>query len=163
MVEAFSIRSATPADIFAILGMVRELAEHENLLDQYEATEEQFQEALFGEKPMAEALVGELENEPVAFALFFHNFSTFVGKPGLYLEDLYVKPAFRGRGFGKALLRHIARIAVKRGCGRFEWTVLDWNEPAIRTYDSIAAASLDEWTIRRLEGENLRKLAEEVD
>ena len=163
MVEAFSIRSATPADIDAILGMVRELAVYENLLDQYVATEEKFQEALFGEKPMAEALVGELKDEPVAFALFFHNFSTFAGKPGLYLEDLYVKPPYRSRGFGKAFLRHLARIALERGCARFEWTVLDWNEPAIRAYDSIAAASLDEWTIRRLEGGSLRKLAEEVD
>ena len=163
MVEAFSIRSATPADIDAILGMVRELAEYENLLDQYVATEEKFQEALFGKKPIAEALVGELEDEPIAFALFFHNFSTFVGKPGLYLEDLYVKPPYRSRGFGKAFLRHLARIALKRGCARFEWTVLDWNEPAIRAYNSIAAASLDEWTIRRMEGNSLQKLAEGRD
>ena len=161
MVEAFSIRSATPADIDAILGMVRELAEYENLLDQYVATEEKFQEALFGKKPIAEALVGELEDEPIAFALFFHNFSTFVGKPGLYLEDLYVKPPFRGQGLGKAFLRHLAKIAVERGCGRFEWAVLDWNEPAIRAYDAIGADSLDDWTKRRLEGADLQKLAKE--
>ena len=161
MSDAFCIRPATPADVGAILGMVRELAEYEKLLHECVATEEQFAQNLFGEKPVAEALLGELEGDPVAFALFFHNFSTFLGKPGLYLEDLYVKPAFRGRGFGKTFLRHLARIAVERGCGRFEWTVLNWNEPAIGAYDSIGAASLDEWTIRRLEGEAIRKLAEE--
>jgi GNAT superfamily N-acetyltransferase len=160
MGKTFSIRPASPNDVGAILEMVRELAEYENLLHQCVATERQFKQALFDPSPRVEALVGELDAAPVAFALFFHNFSTFLGKPGLYLEDLYVKPPFRGRGFGKALLKKLAQIAVERGCGRFEWTVLNWNEPAIRAYDSIGAISLDDWTIRRLEGENLQKLAE---
>ncbi len=142
--------------------MVRELADFEKLRPQCVATEEQFQESLFGVKPVAEALLGELYDEPIAFALFFHNFSTFLGKPGLYLEDLYVKPPFRRRGFGKVFLRQLAQIAVERSCGRFEWTVLDWNEPAIRAYDRIGAAALDNWTIRRLEGADLHKLAKEV-
>jgi len=162
MNESLNIRPATPEDIGTILEMVRELAEYENLLHQCIATKKQFQTALFGETPVAEALLGELNDEPIAFALFFHNFSTFIGKPGLYLEDLYVKPSFRGRGFGKAFLSHLAQIAIARDCGRFEWTVLDWNEPAIQAYDSIGAASLDDWTIRRLGENGIRKLAEEV-
>ena len=159
MGNPFSIRPTSPDDLGAILEMVRELAEYENLLHQCIATEDQFQEVLFGQNPIAEALVGELDGAPIAFALFFHNFSTFLGKPGLYLEDLYVKTPYRGRGFGKAFLKKLAQIAVERECGRFEWSVLDWNEPAIRAYDSIGATSLEDWTIRRLEGDNLRKLA----
>jgi GNAT superfamily N-acetyltransferase len=123
------------------------------------ATEKQFQAALFGERPVDEALLGDLDGEPIAFALFFHNFSTFVGKPGLYLEDLYVKPSHRGQGFGKTILIQLARIAIERDCGRFEWSVLDWNEPAIRADDSIGAASLDGWTTYRLEAIGMRKLA----
>ncbi len=161
MNDDFFIRSAVPNDVDAILGMVRELADYEKLLHECVATEEQFQEALFGGKPVAEALLGVMDGSPIAFALFFHNFSTFVGKPGLYLEDLYVKPPFRGQGLGKAFLRHLAKIAVERGCGRFEWAVLDWNEPAIRAYDAIGADSLDDWTKRRLEGADLQKLAKE--
>ncbi len=159
MNDSLSIRPATPADVETILAMVRELAVYEKLSDQCVATEEQFHAALFGEKPRAEALLGETNGEPIAFALFFHNFSTFAGKPGLYLEDLYVKPDHRGKGYGKALLRKLAALALERGCARFEWTVLDWNEPAIRAYDSIGSASLDDWRIRRLEGEALKKLA----
>lgn len=159
MKPALTIRSAFPADVPAILAMVRELAEYEKLSDQCVATEEQFHTALFGEKPHAEALLGEVDGAPAAFALFFHNFSTFAGKPGLYLEDLYVKPEHRGKGYGKTLLKSLAKLAVERNCARFEWTVLDWNEPAIRAYDSIGAASLEDWRIRRLEGEVLNKLA----
>ena len=162
MSDPFAIRSASPEDVETILGMVRELAEYEKLLHECVATEEQFHEALFGENPVSEALLGELGEAPISFALFFHSFSTFVGKPGLYLEDLYVKPPYRGRGFGQAFLRKLAQIAVERDCGRFEWTVLDWNEPAIRAYDRIGATALNDWTIRRLEGANLKKLANEA-
>jgi len=159
MGNTFSIRPASPGDAGIILGMVRELADYENLLHQCVATEKQLRTALFNENAVAEALLGELEGNPIAFALFFHNFSTFLGKPGLYLEDLYVKSPYRGRGFGKAFLKKLAQIAIERKCGRFEWSVLDWNEPAIRAYDAIGATSLEDWTIRRLEGANLLKLA----
>ncbi|MFP6901986.1 MAG: GNAT family N-acetyltransferase [Opitutales bacterium] len=162
MSDSFAIRPASPEDVEVILGMVRELAEYEKLLHECVATEGQFHEALFGESPVSEALLGELGGAPISFALFFHSFSTFVGKPGLYLEDLYVKPPYRGRGFGQAFLRKLAQIAVERDCGRFEWTVLDWNEPAIRAYDRIGATALNDWTIRRLEGANLKKLANEA-
>ena len=162
MNDDVSIRPAIPNDVGVILEMVRELADYEKLLHECVANEEQFQQALFGEKPAAEALLGEIDGDPVAVARFFHNISTFMGKPGLYLEDLYVKPPFRGRGLGKAFLRQLAKVAVERGCGRFEWAVLDWNEPAVRTYDAIGAESLDDWTIRRLEGTDLHMLAKEA-
>ncbi len=159
MKQPFTIRPATPDDVSAIVGMVRELARYEDLLDQCVATDAQFHNALFGDSPFAEALLVNLAAAPIAFALFFHNFSTFTGKPGLYLEDLYVKPAYRGQGVGKALLIRLAKIAVERDCGRFEWAVLNWNQPAIRTYDHINAVSLDGWTTRRLQGAALSALA----
>ena len=151
-----TIRETQPSDVPAILGMIRELAEYERLLHMVVATEESLQRSLFGSQPYAEALLAEVGGEAVGFALYFHNFSTFLGKPGLYLEDLFVKPSFRGRGIGKALLSRVARIAVERDCGRMEWSVLDWNEPSIRFYESLGAKPLDDWTIFRLTGDALQ-------
>lgn len=152
------IRFAVPDDVPAILGLIRELAEYERLLDQVVADEAALHRALFGERRYVEALVSIVGDETVGFALFFHNFSTFLGKPGMYLEDLYVRPKFRGRGLGKALLTQVARIAVERDCGRMEWSVLDWNEPSIRFYESLGAKPLTDWTIFRLTGDALRGL-----
>jgi len=142
-----------------ILGFIRDLAVYEKLLHEVEADEESLRKNLF-EKNYAEVIIGELDGIPVGFALFFHNFSTFLGKPGIYLEDLYVKEEFRGRGFGKKLLARLAELAVERDCGRLDWWVLDWNQPAIDFYLSIGAVPMDEWTTFRLSGEALRKLAE---
>ena len=126
-----------------------------------EATDADIRQSLFGERPVAEALIGELECLPISFALFFYNFSTFLGKPGIYLEDLYVKPEYRSNGFGRKMLAHLARLSQKHGCGRFEWSVLDWNAPAIRTYDRLDARPMKEWILYRLSGEALNKLAQE--
>jgi GNAT superfamily N-acetyltransferase len=155
------IRSATPADVPLILRLVRELAEFEREPDAVVATEDMLSDALFGANPAAEAVIAEHESEPVGFALFFQNFSTWTGRPGMYLEDLYVTPAARGLGVGTALLRHLARIAVERGYGRFEWAVLDWNEPAIAFYRSVGAFGMDEWRIQRVSGDALDRLASE--
>ncbi len=152
------IRFASSADVPAILGLIRELAEYERLLDQVVADEAALHRALFGERRYVEAMVALVEGDCVGFALFFHNFSTFLGKPGMYLEDLYVRPNFRGRGLGKALLTQVARIAVERDCGRMEWSVLDWNEPSIRFYERLGAKPLTDWTIFRLTGDALRGL-----
>jgi GNAT superfamily N-acetyltransferase len=153
------IRPATPADVALILRLVRELAEFEREPDAVEATEEMLAAALFGERPAAEAVIAEIEGTPVGFALFFQNFSTWTGRPGLYLEDLYVTPAARGSGTGTALLRHLAGIALDRGCGRFEWAVLDWNEPAINFYRAMGAVGMDEWRVQRVAGDALVALA----
>lgn len=153
------IRFATPADVPAILRFVRELAEYEREPDAVEATEETLAEALFGAHPAAEAVIAEQHGAPVGFALFFHNFSTWTGRRGLYLEDLYVTPAARGSGAGKALLRHLAAIALDRGCARFEWAVLDWNTPAIDFYRAMGATAMDEWTVQRVDGDALVRLA----
>jgi len=153
------IRPATPADVPAILGFVRELAAYEREPDAVAATEAMLAAALFGERPAAEAVIAEAEGVTAGFALFFHNFSTWTGRRGLYLEDLYVTPAARGMGLGKALLRHLAGIAVARGCARFEWSVLDWNAPAIGLYRAMGAIGMDEWTVQRVEGEALVRLA----
>jgi ribosomal protein S18 acetylase RimI-like enzyme len=158
--QSTTIRPATEADLPAVLGFVRALARYEKLEHQVAATEEGLREALFGDRPGAEVLLAFEGEEAVGFAVFFHNFSTFLGRRGLYLEDLWVKPEARGRRHGKALLRHLARLAVERGCGRFEWTVLDWNEPSIRFYRSQGAEMLDEWRICRVDGEALRRLAD---
>lgn len=152
------IRFATPGDVPAVLGLIRELAEYERLLDQVVADEAALHRAMFGERRYVEALVAIVANEVVGFALFFHNFSTFLGKPGMYLEDLYVRPAFRGQGLGKSLLTRVARIAVERDCGRMEWSVLDWNEPSIHFYESLGAKPLSDWTVYRLTGDALRGL-----
>lgn len=155
-----SIRAATKNDLELIFRFICHLAEYERLRHEVNADVEVLGQYLFGQRPMAEVLIGEIDGAPKGFALFFHNFSTFEGKPGLYLEDLFVDPEVRGSGLGKALLSRLARIALDRGCARFEWAVLDWNEPAIAFYRSIGARPMDEWTVQRLDGEALRQLAE---
>lgn len=156
---ALRIDPATPQDVALVLAFIRELAEYERLLDQVVATEETLREQLFGARPGAEVVIARWEGEPAGFALFFHNFSTFLGRRGLYLEDLFVRQAFRGRGVGRALLAFLARLAVERGCGRLEWWVLDWNEPAISFYRGLGAVAMSDWTVFRLTGEPLRALA----
>jgi ribosomal protein S18 acetylase RimI-like enzyme len=152
------ITAATPDDTPTILALIRELAEFERLLHQVTATEEQLRDALFVRRA-AEVVLARKGEEVVGFALFFHNFSTFLGRPGIYLEDLYVRPQYRGSGCGAALLRHLARLAVERDCGRFEWSVLNWNQRAIEFYKSLGAEPLDEWTMYRVTGEALKRLA----
>jgi GNAT superfamily N-acetyltransferase len=154
-----SIDPATPADVPLILGLIRELAEYERLLHEVRTRPEYLQRHLFGPRPYAEAVIARVGAEPVGFALWFHNYSTFEGRPGLYLEDLFVRPAHRGRGYGEALLRHLARLAVERDCARFEWAVLDWNEPAIRFYRKLGAVPMDDWIVQRVTGDALRRLA----
>jgi GNAT superfamily N-acetyltransferase len=153
------IRGATAADVPELLRLIGELAEYERLRHQVVASEAQLAAALFGPRPEAEALLAELDGAPAGFALFFHNFSTFLGRRGLYLEDLFVRPAFRRRGVGRALLVQLARLAVERGCGRFEWSVLDWNQPAIDFYRSLGAEPLSDWTVFRLTGDALVRAA----
>ena len=155
----FIIRAANENDVAVILGLIKDLAEYEHLSHEVAATEEDIRQSLFGDRPVAQALIGEHEGMPISFALFFYNFSTFLGKPGIYLEDLYVQPEYRSNGFGRRMLAHIARLAKERNCGRFEWSVLDWNEPAIRTYDRLNATPMKEWILYRLTGEALNKLA----
>lgn len=157
--DNFQIRPSTAHDAMLILGFIRELAEYEKLAHEVTATEQDIQAQLFGPKPKAECVIAQLDGKPMGFALYFHNFSTFLGKPGLYLEDLYVKPEFRGRGYGKRLLAYLAKLAVARGCGRFEWAVLDWNAPAIRFYQGLGAEMLQSWRINRVSGRALQKLA----
>ena len=152
------IRPATPADVPLILSFIRELAVYEKLEHEVSATEEDLRAALFGERPVVEAVIASLDAEPVGYALFFPNFSTFLAKPGLYLEDLYVRPAARGAGIGRELLEYLARLAVDRGWGRMEWTVLNWNEPAIGFYRKLGAKPLTEWTIFRVTRNALQKL-----
>lgn len=157
-----TVRAATEADVPALLAFIRELAEYEKLTHEVSATEEQLRATLFGPRRFAEALLACADGQPVGFALFFHNYSTFLARPGLYLEDLYVQPSFRGRGFGKLLLATVARVAVERGCGRYEWTVLDWNTPSIRFYESLGAEIKSDWRIMRVTGaalDNMAKLA----
>ncbi|MCU1347631.1 MAG: ats [Acidobacteria bacterium] len=160
MPHDLTIRPATEADVPLILTLIRDLARYEKLEHEVVATGEQLRESLFGARRHVEVLIGDADDEPaVCFALFFHNFSTFLGRPGIYLEDLYVKPHVRGRGYGKKLLARLARVAKERNCGRFEWAVLDWNEPAIGFYKSLGAKPVDEWTIFRVTGEALDALA----
>ncbi|MBB4154935.1 GNAT superfamily N-acetyltransferase [Sphingomonas jinjuensis] len=155
-----TIRPATRDDVATILRFVRELAAYEREPDAVEATEDMLAAALFGDRPAAEAAIAEIDGEAAGFALFFHNFSTWTGKPGLYLEDLYVTPAARGSGVGRALLAYLARLAIDRDCARFEWSVLDWNAPAIGFYRKLGAVGMEEWTVQRLTGDALVKLAE---
>ncbi|MGH7766288.1 MAG: GNAT family N-acetyltransferase [Candidatus Binatia bacterium] len=155
----FQIEPATEKDIPAILSLIKGLAEYERLSHEVVATEESLRESLFGARRVAEVLIGYAGNEPAGFAVFFHNYSTFLGRPGIYLEDLFVKPEWRRRGLGTQLLRHIAQQAVARGCGRLEWSVLDWNEPAIDFYKKLGARAMDEWTVYRVTGDALKKLA----
>jgi GNAT superfamily N-acetyltransferase len=156
------IRPATQADVPLVLRFIRELADFERLLHEVVATEERLRETLFGARPAAEVVIAEEDGEPLGFALFFHNYSTFLAQPGIYLEDLYVRPEARGRGTGRALLAHLARLARERGCGRLEWWVLDWNESALRFYRSLGARGMDEWTVHRLTGPDLDRLADEA-
>lgn len=153
------IRNAVREDAALILRFIRALAVYEKLEDSVVADEEKIRRTLFGDKPYAEVLIAEWNGEPAGFALFFHNYSTFLAKPGIYLEDLFVDPVFRGKGIGKALLSSLARIAVDRDCGRLEWSVLDWNEPAIGFYKKLGAVPMDEWTIFRVTGTALTDLA----
>ncbi|GGW70785.1 GNAT family N-acetyltransferase [Alishewanella tabrizica] len=154
-----SIRIATAADSALILAFIQGLAEYEKLADQVVATEQTLLDSLFGEKPAAEVVIAEYAGEPAGFALFFHNYSTFLAQPGLYLEDLFVLPAFRGKGLGKLLLSYLAKLAVERNCGRFEWSVLDWNQPAIDFYQAQGANVMNDWRITRVTGEKLQALA----
>lgn len=156
---AIEIRAATAADAPVLLELIRALAEYEKLLDEVTATEEALRETLFGERRHAEALIAWEDGQALGFALYFHNYSTFLAKPGIYLEDLFVRPQCRGRGLGRRLLSAVAAIAVERGCGRFEWAVLDWNAPAIAFYERLGARPLKEWIIHRVSGEALRALA----
>ncbi|MCR4434730.1 MAG: GNAT family N-acetyltransferase [Clostridiales bacterium] len=156
--EGFKLRFAEERDTPVILGLIRELAEYENMLDKVAATEESLRESLFVRRA-AEVVLGEYEGRTVAFALFFHNFSTFMGKYGIYLEDLYVKPEMRGRGIGKIILSFLAKLAVERNCGRLEWWCLDWNEPSIGFYKRMGAVPMDEWTVYRVSGDTLFDLA----
>ena len=155
-----TLRAATPADTPLIVELIRGLAEYEKLAHECVATEERIRETLFGPKPQAEVVIAFLGNDAAGFALFFQNYSTFLARRGIYLEDLFVFPRFRGFGVGKALLKHLARIAVERDCGRFEWSVLDWNESAIGFYKALGAVPMDGWTIYRLTGDALKRLAE---
>ena len=157
MSDAYTLRAAEPRDVPAIVGLIRELAEFENLTHLLHVTPQTLHPHLFGDNPVVEALVADVEGAVVAFALFFTNFSTFLSKPGLYLEDLYVQPAHRRLGLGRALLQRLGRIAVERDYGRFEWSVLDWNENAIRFYERMGAAVLPEWRICRVSGAALEK------
>ena len=153
------IRPATPPDVPLIIAFLNELATYEKLAHEVVATEADMHAALFGERPVIETVIGSLDGEPVGYALYFPTFSTFLGKPGLYLEDLYVRPAARGFGVGRKLLEHLARITVERGWGRLEWSVLDWNEPSIAFYKKMGARPMDEWTVFRLAGEKLTSMA----
>lgn len=153
-----SIRPATRADLPLIAALIRELADYEKLADEVRFDEAVLGDHLFGPRPMAEVIIGEVDGVAQGFALFFHNFSTFEGRPGIYLEDLFVRPAARGGGLGKALLAHLAKLAMERGCARLEWWVLDWNEPAIGFYRKLGARPMDEWTTMRLDGEALAQL-----
>jgi GNAT superfamily N-acetyltransferase len=157
------IRPATEADLGVIEALIRALAEYERMRDEVVMDAGLLRRNLFGERRFAEVLIAEENSEAAGFALFFHNFSTFVGRPGIYLEDLFVKPEHRGKGYGKALLRRLAEIAVERECGRLEWAVLDWNEPAIGFYQSLGARPNSEWTVYRLAGEALDTLARASD
>ncbi len=157
--EGLTIEPAQESDVPLILGFIRELAAYEKLAQEVEATEEDLRRTLFGERAYAETVIARYEGEAAGFALFFHNYSSFLAKPGIYLEDLFVQPNFRGKGIGKALLVHLARLARERDCGRVEWWVLDWNESAIEFYKSIKAQPMNEWTVFRLSSAGIRSLA----
>jgi GNAT superfamily N-acetyltransferase len=158
-VPELEIRAAAEDDVPLILSLIEELAGYERLSHEVVATEETLRDSLFGERRLAETLLAYLGDDPAGFALFFHNFSTFLGRPGIYLEDLYVRPEFRGAGVGRALLVHIAGLARDRNCGRLEWSVLDWNEPAIGFYESVGASPVSGWKVYRVTGEALEELA----
>lgn len=156
--EKFSLRFAAKEDVKLILKFIRDLAEYENLLNEVVATEEILMDSLFNRKT-AEVIIGEYDGKPIGFALFFNNFSTFLGQPGIYLEDLYVEPNMRGKGLGKIMLSFLAKLAIERNCGRLEWWCLDWNEPSIKFYKHLGAKSMDDWTVYRVCDEALENLA----
>jgi GNAT superfamily N-acetyltransferase len=158
--SGLEIRAANPADVPLILSLINELAEYEKLRHESVATDASIHRALFGPKPHAEAVIARFDGEIAGFALFFHNFSTFLGKPGLYLEDLFVRPEYRGRSIGKSLLSHLAALAVQRDCGRFQWQVLDWNKPSREFYESLGAQADPTWITYRMTGEALQRLAQ---
>ncbi len=155
-----TIEPAREADVPLLLELIRELAEYEKLAHEVEASEEDLRRTLFGEPAYAETVIARHQGAPAGFALFFHNYSTFLGKPGIYLEDLFVRPALRGKGIGRALLVHLARLARERNCGRLEWWVLDWNESAIEFYKKLRAVPMDEWTVFRLDAEGIAALVD---
>jgi len=155
----FTIKPATKKDVPVILAFIKKLADYERLSHEAVATDELLQRTLFGQRRTAEVAIGYFNNQPVGFVLFFHNFSTFLGRPGIYIEDLFVEEDFRRRGFGGALLAHVAKLAVARHCGRLEWSVLDWNEPAVNFYKKLGAMPMNEWTVFRVTGEKLNQLA----
>lgn len=159
MSTQYTLRPAVAADSATLLRLITALADYEKLTHLVEATPEKIEQALFGARPHAEAIIAEVDGNAVGFALYFHNFSTFLAKPGLYLEDLFVEPAWRGHGIGKAMLRYLAALAVARGCGRFEWSVLDWNEPSIQFYRAMGADVMPDWRICRVTGKALDSLA----
>jgi GNAT superfamily N-acetyltransferase len=159
--EIVEITPASVDDVPVVLQLITALAEYEHLAHEVQATEEGLRATLFGARPAAEVVLARIGDTPVGFAVFFHNYSTFVGRPGLYLEDLFVLPEYRRRGIGRKLLAHVAAIAVARNCGRMEWAVLDWNQTAIHVYRAVSARSMDDWTLFRLTGDDLRQLAEQ--
>jgi GNAT superfamily N-acetyltransferase len=161
--QNFQIRPACAQDVSVILQLIRDLATYERAPDDVVATKEQLVDVLFGERPVAEVLLAFEAESPVGFAVYFYNFSTWLGRAGLYLEDLFVKPEKRGKGYGRALLVELAKIARDRGCGRMEWAVLDWNEPAIKFYRTLGAKPMDEWTVFRLTGDEIARLADAAD
>jgi len=159
-ITGFKIQPATKGDVPVILSFIKKLADYERLSHEVTATEERLRETLFGSRATAEVAIGYYKNQPVGFVLFFHNYSTFLGQPGIYIEDLFVDETFRRRGFGGALFRYVAKVASERRCGRLEWSVLDWNEPAINFYKKVGAVPMNEWTVFRVTGAALTKLAE---
>ena len=159
MNDSLEIRSATAEDIPVILSLIRELATYEREPNAVVATEDSLREVLFGSRPAAQVLLASANTEPAGFAVYFYNFSTWLARPGLYLEDLFVRPALRGKGYGRALLTRLAQIAQQRGCGRMEWAVLDWNDPAIQFYRKLGAEPMSEWTTFRLTSDGIAKLA----
>ena len=158
-----TLRFATAGDAPLVLAFIRELAEYEQLPHEVEADADMLADSLFGESPDAEVVIAQVDGAPAGFALFFHNYSTFLGRRGLHLEDLFVRPAFRGKGIGRVLMAFLAKLAVERGCGRFEWNVLDWNSPAINFYRSLGARGMDDWTLQRVTGPAMFALAEQFD
>ena len=160
-VPHFDIRAATKADVSIILSFIKKLADYEHLSHEVVASEETLRKTLFGRRRTAEVAIGYFNREPVGFVLYFHNYSTFLGRPGIYIEDLFIDEAFRRRGFGTALLCYVAGVANERRCGRLEWSVLDWNEPAISFYKKLGAVPMSEWTVFRVTGKELEKLAED--
>lgn len=158
----YTIRRATLGDSALVMDFIKQLAIYEKMIDEVVATEHTLAECLFTNPPFAHVVIGEYQGEPVGFALFFTNFSTFLGRPGIYLEDLFVLPEHRGKGFGKTLLAFLAKLAVDNGFGRVEWSVLNWNQPAIDVYKAIGAKAMDEWTVFRLSGEEMNSISEKI-